>query len=856
MEEFVHLDVQSAYSFLWGTFTPEQMVDEALKKGFKAIGLSDTWSLQGVVRFYKIARRAGIQPVIGARVEVEGGCWLLLVVLTRHGYANLCKLVSMGLQKKKGSKALLPVSLLMRFSEGLSAIFLPHCSAVLEEQDGFMQAVTQLHRLKKVFPGDFYIGAAPVALEKAKGLCKASGVPPVAVNSVAFLKREDYGLHKLLVEIQRRHHHRKARPLMCDSFYMASGVEMARLVPWPEALKNSAIIAEKAKKFLLPLGRLHPPCFRNREDADCILAKRSFERLAHRFEIASYAHIKQLDKELACIKSKGLSDFFILVDEVAEFARRKKIIFSPRGSAVGSLLVALLLNGPDPLAHDLLFERFMNEGRGDMPDVDIDFDSERRDEVLAWVLERFKGQAAMVSTVHHFKVRSAVRLAAKAMGYSEAQIKRLSACLPWSLRGIDLVTALSTLPELKNAPIKRHTRLVEYASRLSGLPFQASVHLGGVIVVPDQIEKWTPISTSNKGFPVAQLDKDDVEDLGLLKLDLLGLRMHTALRKAEEALWKQGKWDRRLAALPLDDRKTFHELSQGDSLGVFQLESPGQRQLLGKLRPKCFDDLVAEISLFRPGPVEGDLVRKYVERRAGRMDARPIHTSLANVLKETYGVIVFQEQVLKVVHLFAGFSYADADAFRRAMTKKRSPMEMQRLRAAFIKGALRNGHTLKEAERVFKQVSAFAAYGFCKAHAVAFSHIAYKSAYLKSHHAQAFYIGLLNSGGVGSYPAWVILNEARRKGIKIYPPHVNYSGVEYEPEGGGIRVPLQVIRGVGINNAYQIIHERVENGLYSSWEALFKRVRLSKDIKAKLIFAEALSGLPSTDEDRVYAKAA
>ncbi len=855
MIEFVHLDVQSAYSFLWGTFTPEQLVAQALQKGFKSVGLADIWSLQGAVRFYKAAKRAGIRPVIGSRIEADRG-QLLLIALSRQGYENLCRLISAGLQGRKG-----PVSMpvLSRYSRGLAAIFLLHESPLGRrhgDENGLEHGAGRLSDLKDIFPGNFYLGLVPAAMERARYICSAIGVPPVALNSAAFLTREDYWLHRLLVDIQRRYHHRRAEPLGDDSFYLAGAGEMARRLPWPEALKNSAAIAEKAQGLSLPLGRLHPPCFQRGLEADRMLARRSIKLLANRFKEASYKHVIQLDKELSCIKAKGLSDFFLLVDDVARFARKRRIIFSPRGSAVGSLVVSLLLDGPDPVAHDLLFERFMNEGRGDMPDVDMDFDSERRDEVLAWVLERFKGQAAMVSTVHHFKVRSAVRLAAIAMGYSQEDIKHLSACLPWSLRGIDLVTALSTLPELKNAPIKAHPRLVEGASRLSGLPFQASVHLGGVIVVPDKIEKWSPVFSSRKGFPVAQLDKDDVEDLGLLKLDLLGLRMHTAIRKAEEALWRQGRWDERLAAVPLDDKKTFWELSQGDSLGVFQLESPGQRQLLGKLRPGCFDDLVAEISLFRPGPVEGDLVRRYVERRAGRASSRPIHDSLANILEETYGVIVFQEQVLKVVHTFAGFSYADADAFRRAMTKKRSVMEMQRLKAAFIQGALQKGHTLDEAQRVFEQVSAFAAYGFCKAHAVAFSHIAYKSAWLKTHHPRAFYIGMLNSGSVGSYPAWVILNEARRKGVRIYPPHVNHSGLEYEPDGNGIRVPLQVIRGIGSKNAHRIVAERLRNGPFTSWESLFKRVQLPRDIKAKLIFAKALSGLPSMDEERIYARAA
>ena len=525
-----------------------------------------------------------------------------------------------------------------------------------------------------------------------------------------------------------------------------------------------------------------------------------------------------------------------------EFAKSKGIRCSIRGSAAGALIVHLLHGGPDPIKHGLLFERFINEGRRDMPDIDLDFDSERRDEVTRWLMERFPRQSAMVATISSFRVRSAVRLAARALGYTLDEIRRLTTCLPWSLRGIPLREAFSRLPELKDSPLRQERSLLLLAERIEGLPFQPSVHLGGVILTPDDVTSWTPVTLSNKGFRVGQLDKDDIDILGLLKLDLLGLRMHTALRKSEEILREEGT-DLNLEKIPYDDSATYALFRTTETLGVFQLESPGQRNLIGRLEPARFSDLIAEISLFRPGPVKSDMVTRYVERKNGREPVQYLHPSLESILKETYGVIVFQEQVLRIVHEFAGFPYSDADAFRRAMTRDRSREEMLRLKAAFMAGAKRMGHDPALSEEVFKKISAFAAYGFCKAHAVAFAELTFQSAYLKAHHPRAFYLGLLNAGHVGSYPPSVILNEARRRGIPIYPPHVNFSHFEYRPEGKGIRVPLHVIYSIGRATALRISREREKNGPFSDLADFRSRIKVPDRLFNALLLTRALEGL-------------
>ena len=855
MDNFCHLEVHSAYSFLWGTFTPKALVDAVKARGQKAVALTDIWGLYGAIRFYQAAKDAGIQPVIGSRVRLWDGSWITLIAKTFKGYGNLCKIITAGMGNTRTGKPMVLHNHIRKWSGDLICLAGGYGSRprVLAKNGNVEGAGISLLPFKRIFAGDLFVvlqhHGLPRDMETNQILvqvAKRLKIPVIATNQVAFLSPDDYILHQTLIGIQKQHHHREINPLPNNSFWLTPGQDMASRIPWPEALENTKKVTELCRRFAFPVGKLHPPRFRlKKEKADSTLARTALQELARSRSPVKAEYIRQLDQELGVIKGKGLSDFFLLVREVVEFAKSHGIRHSIRGSAAGSLVAHLLYKGPDPIEHGLLFERFINQGRGDMPDIDIDFDSERRDEVIRRLMDRFSIQTAMVATVQTFRVRSAVRLAARALGYPLHEIDRLTKCLPWSLRGIGLEKAMTRLPELKDSPLRHEQMLLSLAAHIEGLPFQTSVHLGGVILAPHDITDWTPVSASSKGFSVGQLDKDDVDCLGLLKLDILGLRMHTALRKAEEILRQEGI-DVDLAKLPLDDCPTYALFQSTESLGVFQLESPGQRHLLGRLQPGKFSDIVAEISLFRPGPVKGDMVRTYIARRNGRQPIEFLHPDLRPMLEETYGVIVFQEQVLRVVHVFAGFPYAVADAFRRAMTKDRSSEEMARLKTQFMDGAIRQGHSTELAEEVFRQVATFAAFGFCKAHAVAFAHITYQSAWLKAHHPRAFYLGLLNAGHVGSYPPWVILNEARRQGIPIHPPHVNSSRLEYRAEGDGIRVPLVVIRGIGPGLAQRIVSEREENGFFPSWEDFFVRVSLPANARSRLILSGALKGLPDT----------
>ncbi len=844
MIPFIHLETHSAFSFLWGTFTPEDLVHTAASLGQKGVAITD-FGMHGVVRFYKSALAEGIQPIIGAKVALWDGSKIVMLATTFNGYGNLCKLVSIG-----ASRLITPQDI-SHFSRDLVCIAGGRDSRIRaalakgrsrEAEFSLLQLRDVLVHPEWLFLSFQSHGDVNDVLSQSKELSSRLGIPPVATNEVTFLRPQDYVLHRILVDIQRKHHHRRVEPLPNDSFFLASGEDIEKRISYPPAIENTLYIASLCKSFYLPIGSPHPPCFQNADEAAHKLTNLCWRELARLNKPVSYPYIWRLEQELDTIKRKKLSDFFLLVKRVVDFARRGEIRHSVRGSAAGSLVVYLLFGGVDPVFNDLLFERFINDGRGDLPDIDIDFDSERRDEVIEYVMETFPRQTAMVATIQTFKCRSAVRLAARALGYSLKDIDNLARCLPWSLRGNHLKEALATLPELRDAPIQKETHLIDLADRLVGLPCQSSVHLGGVIITPQDVTQWTPVLRSPKGFWVGQLDKDDVDALGLLKLDILGLRMHTAIGKALEVLKSQNIF-LHLDSLPMDDEATYSLLQTTHSVGVFQLESPGQRNLLGRLQPRVFSDLVAETSLFRPGPVEGNIVESYLRRRNGREPVTYPHETLVPILKETYGVILFQEQVLRIAHVFAGLSYGEADAFRRAMTKDRKSGKMEMLKRRFFEGARGLGHDDSLIEEVFSQVSAFASYGFCKAHAASFSNIIYQSAYLKAYYPQAFYVGLLNAGQVGSYPPFVILNEARRFGIPIYHPHINASSLEYQPEGSGIRVPLTVVNGLGPATAQRIVANRKRYGLFQSREDFIKRVPIPERVEKALVLAGAFEGL-------------
>ncbi|SFM99179.1 DNA polymerase III subunit alpha [Thermodesulforhabdus norvegica] len=843
---FCHLHVRSAFTFLFGTFTPEQLVRRVKALGMSSVAITDRGGLYGAVKFVKAANRAGIKPILGIEAPLSDGSILVLIVKNKEGYSNLARLIT---ATKLAQRDVFSLDDINTYHRGLICLTGGRDGRAwkLIRSGKLVEAKEFLGLLKDIFEADLYVEIQNHSIKtdievsgELMRLAKKIGSKTVGTNAVTFLKKEDFIIHQILVKIQQTVHHRAISPLPCDEFYLKSEQEMSCVLP-PEVFHAIGEVVEKVD-FTMELFRVHPPKVFDRDTER--LTELCFRNLAVRYKPVTLEVLRRLEKELNLIFSRNFSSYFLVVYDVVSWARNRGIRLSIRGSAVGSLVTYLLFGGPDPIEHNLLFERFLNEGRFDPPDIDVDFDSERRNEVIRYVFHRFKGKAAFVSTLSTYRARGAVRDVARAMGRHLGEVSELTKFLPYHLRPNEINEALKKLPELAESPLHEENELVRLVGNLSGLPRQISTHLGGIILSESLLD-MVPLELSPSGFPLSQYDKDDIEKLGLPKFDFLGLRMHTAISKTLSYIKENGK-ALDLDNIHLNDSDTYRLLCSTETVGVFQLESPGQRQLLSRLQPKCFSDLMIEISLFRPGPMQAKMATPFIRRKHGKEPVEYFCPELKPILEETYGILVYQEQVLKMVAKLTNSSLEWADVFRRSMTHDRSPEEMEKLRVEFISRCIKSGYSRFVAEKAWKQISAFASYGFCKAHAAAFAYITYQSAYLKAHFPLEFYLGLLNSGQVGSYPPWVILNEARRR-FPVYPPHVNFSRFEYTIESNGIRVGFCAVKGIGAKTAEKIVKDREAHGPFKSIPEFLARVKLSRKIFCTLFTIGAFDGLGNNE---------
>lgn len=847
---FCHLHVRSGFTFLFGTFTPEQLVERAAEVGMEAVAITDKMGLYGAVRFYVSASRAHIKPIIGAEVVLGDRSVLVLLAKDMTGYSNLCRLLT---EANLNHNRIITLDLLSCYANGLFCLTGGRDGRLwkLVKYERIRDAEGFLVQLKNIFKENLFVelqnhkvkGDIDIS-DKLNSLCRRLGIAAVVTNNVTYLAREDYRLHRALVEVQRVVHHRCFDPVPTDEFYLKSEQQIRKMISHEDAIQTTKELARSVKLFL-PIGKIHPPD-RDRFDE---LVKLCYLRLPHTYSPVKVEVLRRLEKELSLIEEKRFSSYFLIAHDIFEFAKSRGIRCSVRGSAAGSVVTYLLFGGVDPVRYNLLFERFLNEGRLDPPDIDLDFDSERREEVIRYVLEKNRGKAALVATHPTYRARGAVRDIGRALGLSYEEIDRLTQFLRYHLSPSQIQEAMETFPEFKGCPLKDKKELLDIVRGLDDIPKQISVHLGGVAICQSLMD-LVPLEPSPRGYPLCQYDKEDLEKLGVCKFDVLGLRMHTAIAKALEVIRQSGV-ELDIDRISFEDEKTYNLLRSTQTVGVFQVESPGQRQLLGRLQPRTFSDIIAEISLFRPGPMQADMIEPFLKRRHGKQRPSYIHPKLVKVLRETGGILIFQEQVLRIVHELTGLGYDWADDFRRSMTKDRSDEEMQKLKDRFMDACIRNGIKEEVAEEAYRQVSSFAAYGFCKAHAASFAYITYQSAYLKAHYPLEFYIGLLNAGMVGTYPVRVILNEAKRR-FPVYPPHVNYSVDSYRVESGGIRVPLSVIKGIGPRLIERIISERERNGLFTSISDFKSRTEVPSNALSALLNSGAMEGL---DDEKRYTSA-
>ncbi len=554
----------------------------------------------------------------------------------------------------------------------------------------------------------------------------------------------------------------------------------------------------------------------------------------------------RLDHELAIIEDKGLCDYFLIVWDIVRFAREQGIRCTGRGSAGDSLVSYVLgITHVDPLANDLLFERFLNPERRNMPDIDVDFDTRRRDEVTRYVYDTYGAEhVAAVCTVNTFRARSAIREIGHALGFSDEEIGRIASLFP-HIRAADIDEALERYPELRDAAVDVEDKrlLIELAQEISGFPRHLSVHVGGLLIGARPLTEMVPLELASKGIVIAQFDKDDVEALGLVKMDLLGLRIHSAIEDALDHIEARTGARPDIEAIPLDDEAAYELLRSTRTIGLFQLESPGQRNLLGRTQPTEFEDIVANISLFRPGPVQADMITPYVLRRHGLQPVEYPHPDLEPILASTFGVVIYQEQVLRIAHAIAGFSLGEADVLRRMMTHDISPEDLDEVQERFMLRAGERGVCPEVATEIFDMVRGFAAYGFNKAHAACFGKISYQTAWLKAHYPAEFLAGILSSQPMGFYPPRTVAEDAKRFGCAILPPCVNRSEgrctVEYDANArGDIRVGLWMVRGLrGV--VERILAERECHGPFASLEDFCRRTSVPRPAVENLVLARA-----------------
>jgi len=881
---YVELHCHSYYSLLDGASPPEALVERAVALGYPALALTDHNGLYGAVRFWRAARERGLKPIIGAEVSLDGACpepaegigHLTLLAETQRGYANLCRMLSAGQLAGQKGQPRLSLESLAGHAQGLLCLSGCRQGAVpraLLAGDGTAarRAAGQLEDIfgpdrfwievqRSLLPTDARLAADLVAL------ARELDIGLVATNDVHYAGRPGQRLHDVLTCI--RHQATLPQALGAGLLhpnserFLKSPGEMAALFGSPgrglsRALRNTLHIAERCD-VSLDFSAQRLPAFPVPEGhtAGSYLRYLCEGGLGRRSNPAAPRARAQLDHELAVIEGMGLAGYFLVVWDIVRFARQQGIRCQGRGSAANSLVAYLLeITQVDPLRHDLLFERFLSEGGHTMPDIDVDFAADRREEVVQYIYERYgEEHVGMVCNVVTYRARSALREAAKALAFPPDVIDRAAKSL--DTRSAEAVGEAieSAQPEAVSLPWQV---LADLLKEMDGVPRHLSIHVGGMLITAAPLVEVVPLERATMpGRVVVQWDKDGVEDAGLIKIDLLSLRTLGAVEEARGHILAGRGIDLEPADLPLDDPAVYDLLRRADTVGCFQVESRAQAQMLPKLLPGRFEDIVVGVALIRPGPIQGGMVHPYLRRRQGLEPVAYAHPALEPALAETLGVIVFQEQVLRVAMAVAGFAPAEADHLRRAMSRSRSEEAMAALRQRFVAGAQANGLDEAAAGEIWQQLEGFAGFGFCKSHAAAFALVAYQTLYLKAHYPAEFYCALLNHQPMGFYPPEVIAGDAQRHGVPILRPDANRSQAacsleqscplgQVGPRGEvAIRLGLRYIRGLGEAWQERIVERRGDEP-YRDLSGFCRRTRLPRAVVENLIRAGTLDGLGS-----------
>ena len=892
-ESFVHLHLHTEFSLLDGANRIDELLDRAQELQMPAVAITDHGNMFGAMKFYKAARARGIKPILGCETYVApnsrfdrsrqgiGSAAHHLTLLARDftGYQNLSRLLSKAFLEGFYYRPRIDKELLAQHSEGL--IGLTGC--LKGEVNGHIlngnlgQAADAIDSYRQILgPDNVYLELMDHGVDGQRQantelirFSKDFGLPVVATNDCHYLRKEDASPHDVLMCIGtgKSVHDTHRMRYEQEEFYVKSPQEMYRVfAEVPEACANTLLIAERCD-LQLPFDKPLLPRYRTPEGIplDTYLEQVARQGLEERLvdvhrrgdeqRHGDEAYLQRLDRELGIIRDTGYSGYFLIVWDFIRYAREHNIAVGPgRGSVAGSLVAyALRITDVDPLAYDLLFERFLNPERVTMPDIDIDFCMERRDEVIRYVTDKYgSDNVAQIITFGTMLAKGVLRDVGRAMDIPYSEVDRIAKLIPNRLN-VSLDDAVEEEPRLREMQERdpQVARLMETAQRLEGLSRHASVHAAGVVISPEPLHNIVPLSKGAKDEVVTQYTMDDVEGMGLLKMDFLGLRTLTVIQNAVSMIKENRGVEIDSNNLPLDDALTYKLLSDARTIGIFQLEGRGVRDLLRKLQPEVFEDLVALVALYRPGPLGSGMVEDFIERRHGRRNITYEVPALEPILRSTYGVIVFQEQVMQIATTLAGFTLGGADLLRRAMGKKQAEA-MDEQREHFVQGAVDNGYLTDQAGRIFDLMAYFAGYGFNRSHSVAYALLAYCTAYLKAHFPSEFMAALMGCDMENTDKLTRYVADCRDMGLTTLAPSVNDGVYGFAVKGEALCYGLGAIKGVGQGAVASITEERDANGSFQSFFDLCERLdfrQVNRKVVEALIKGGALDclGMPRWD---------
>jgi len=864
--DYVELRCRSAFSFLSGASLPEDLVERAVALGYDALALADQGGVYGAPRFFQAARRAGLRPLVGADVRLAAAGTLHLLVEDRTGYRNLCRLLTAGALGREKGATQVGWEAVEEHAAGLFCLA-GGADGPLAAEDG----AAVLDRLRAVFGARLAVDihrhrdrTGEHLARQLMDLATAHHVPVVATNDVRHAAPAGRALLDVLTCIRLGTTLDQAgRRLLANAErHLKPPAEMAALFrDLPETIRQSRRIAERCAFTLADLGYRFPDFpLPSGETPLGHLRALTYRGARERYRTLTPRVRRQLEHELGMIGRLDLAGYFLIVWDIVRFCRARGILCQGRGSAANSAVCyALGITAVDPIAMELLFERFLSEERGEWPDIDLDLPSgERREEVIQYVYRRYGARgAAMTATVISYRTRSAVREVGKALGLSLEQVGRLAKLLRahgWHDQHDELGAQLRAGGVDPDAP--RIRLLVDVVRQLQGLPRHLGQHTGGMVIAAGRLDEVVPLEpAAMPGRTVIQWDKDDCADLGLIKVDLLGLGMLAALEEAIPLVRAHEGVEVDLAHLPPDDPAVYAMLQRADTIGVFQVESRAQMATLPRMRPERFYDLVVEVAIIRPGPIVGKMVHPYLNRRAGREPVRYPHPSLEPILKRTLGVPLFQEQLLRIAMTVGGFTGGEAEELRRAMGFKRSVERMQAIETRLRAGMAARGISPAAQDEIVQGITSFALYGFPESHAASFALIAYASAYLKAHHPAAFACALLNCWPMGFYAPATVVQDAQRHGVAIRPIDVTRSAWQCTLEDGAVRLGLRYVLGVRAEAAQRLVAARAVQPVDSVADAA-QRGGFRRDELDALAHAGAFASLGLARREALWQAAA